>query len=262
MTKISKITILISMISMSLFAQNNKLNEIINNNKIKVCVWPEYYGISYIDSRTQTLKGIDSDLAIELAKDLKVKLEYVKSSFPTLIKDVTSNKCDIAMFAIGNTKARKEKMQFTSAHLTSDIYAVTTKNNKKIKSWKDIDKKGIVVAVSEGTYHEPIMKKKLKNAKLVVLKGFKTREDEVESGRADVFMTDYPYGKKMIEKTNWAKLIKPKNIYHLTPYSWVMAYGNTKFYKRVEKFIKDIKKDGRLINLAKKNNLSPIVKVD
>lgn len=245
----------------SLNAKEDKLELIKKRDKLKVCVWPEYYGISYLDSRTQELIGIDSDLAKQLAKDMKVKLEYVPSSFSTLIKDVTLDKCDIAMFAIGITKSRKEKIKFTTPHLSSDIYAITTKTNKKINSWNDIDQKGVVVAVAKGTYHEPVMKAKLKNAKLLVLDSFKARQQAVKAGRADVFMTDYPFGKRMIAQTNWAKLITPISTYHKTPYAWAMAYGNEKFYKEVEQFISNIKKDGRLLKLAKKNDLAPIAKI-
>lgn len=240
---------------------SDKLQTIKENNRLKVCIWPQYYGISYIDQRTQKLVGIDADLAKELAKDLGVKLEYIPSSFPTLIKDITSNKCDIAMFAIGNTPSRSAKMQFTTPHLASDIYAITTKTNTKINTWSDIDKKGIIVAVAKGTYHEPVMKKKLKNATLLVSKSFKDRGQAVQSGRADVFMTDYPFGKRMLAQTSWAKLIMPEKTYHKTPYAWVMNYGNTEFYNRVEKFITDIKSDGRLLKYAQKNKLEPIVKL-
>lgn len=242
-------------------AAENRLESIKKDEKLRVCIWPEYYGISYLDSRTQQLVGIDSDLAKELAKDLGVELEYVQSSFATLIKDVTADKCDIAMFGIGHTKARAEKLRYTTPHLSSDIYAITTKTNKKINSWDDIDKKGVVVAVAKGTYHEPVMKKKLKNATLLVVNSFHAREQEVLAGRADVFMTDYPFGKRMLAKTNWAKLILPDTTYHMTPYAWVMAYGDDKFYNRVEKFISDIKQDGRLLELAKKNGLEPIAKL-
>uniref|UniRef100_UPI004047C4FF substrate-binding periplasmic protein n=1 Tax=Aliarcobacter sp. TaxID=2321116 RepID=UPI004047C4FF len=256
---LKKVLAISALISVSLFAQESRLDKIISENNLKVCVWPQYYGISYLDQRTQTLVGIDSDLAQELANDLKVNLEFVESSFPKFISDITENRCDIAMFAIGNTESRRAKVRFTTPHLSSDIYAVTTKNNKKIKTWDDIDKKGMVVAVAKGTYHEPVMKEKLKNAELLVVDSMQSREQEVQAGRADVFMTDYPFGKRMLAKTDWAKLISPNTTYHLTPYSWVVAYGDEKFYNRVEKFISDIKKDGRLIELAQKNGLEPIV---
>lgn len=242
-------------------ASNDKLDTIIKFNTLKVCVWPNYYGISYLNQRTQILEGIDSDLAQELAKDLQVNLEFVESSFATLIDDVKQNKCDIAMFAIGKTKKRSEKLRFTTPHLASDIYAITTKTNKKIQSWKDIDKKGIIVSVAKGTYHEPIMKQKLKNAELLIVNSYKARENSVLSTRADVFMTDYPFGKKMLATTSWAKLIIPESVYHMTSYAWAMDYGNDKFYKRVEQFISDIKTDGRLLQFARKNALEPIVKI-
>lgn len=184
------------------FATEDRLKTITQNNKIRVCIWCEYYGISYLDPRTQELVGIDSDLAVELAKDLNVELEYVQSSFPTLIEDLTQNKCDIAMFAIGKTPSRVNKIRFTTPHLASDMYAITTKTNKKINSWDDIDKKGVVVAVGKGTYHEPVMQEKLKNAELLVAKDFHARSQAVISGRADVFMTDYPYVKRMLAETD------------------------------------------------------------
>lgn len=254
--------ILICLLESFAFASGDRLDTIIANNKIKVCIWSEYYGISYLDPRTQTISGIDSDLAVELAKDLKVDLEYIDSSFVTFIEDITENKCDIAMFAIGNTELRKQKVRFTSPHLSSDIYAITTKTNKKIKKWDDIDKKGVVVAVGKGTYHEPVMQEKLKNATLLVAKDFHARSQEVISGRADVFMTDYPYVRRMLAQTDWAKLITPSTTYYKSSYAWAMAYGDDRFYERVEEFIRDIKKDGRLLDLAKKNSLEEIVKLD
>lgn len=241
------------------FAESSKLDAISVSKKLRVCVWPEYYGISYVDTRTQQLSGIDVDLAKELARDLGVAPVFVKSSFATLIADVTSDKCDIAMFAIGHTPQRAAKIRLTSPHLTSDIYAITTKENRKVQSWDDIDKKGVVVAVAKGTYHESVMKAKLKNAELSVVESLHAREQEVESGRSDVFMTDYPFGMLMLKKTSWAKLLKPTKTYHLTDYGWAIVYGDDKFFWRVEKFIKDIKKDGRLLKAATNNSLEPIV---
>ena len=241
------------------FAQYNSLDEIIKEKELRVCVWPEYYGISYLDIRTQQFYGIDSDLAKELAKDLGVNLKFVNSSFATLIDDITNSKCHIAMFAIGNTPQRREKIRFTTAHLSSDVYAITTKNNRRVKNWEDIDKSGNVVAVAKGTYHEPIMKEKLNNAQLLVVDKMHQREQEVQSGRADVFMTDYPFGKKMLAETSWAVLIEPKETFHKTPYAWAMKYDDEKFYNRVEEFLKTIKNDGRLLQLAKNNGLEPII---
>ena len=125
----------------SLFA--DVLSSILESKKIRVCIWPEYYGISYIDPRTQELIGIDIDLAKEFAKELGVNVAFKESSFASLIKDITTKNCDIAMFAIGHTEERKKHLSLTTPHLASDVYAISSKSNRRINVWEDIDKAGI-----------------------------------------------------------------------------------------------------------------------
>lgn len=240
----------------------NVLETILSTRKMRVCFWPEYYGITYINPQTQTLTGIDIDLAKELASDLGVEAAFVPSSFATLISDVQNKKCDIAMFAIGRTPQRLEQLTLTSPHLESDIYAITTKSNQRIQTWEDIDKTGNIVAVAKGTYHVGIMQERLKEAQLLIVDSMHAREKEVESGRADVFMTDFPFGVRMLEQRDWARLIRPQSTFHLTPYGWAMAKAEEPFLKRVETFISEIKKDGRLYKAALKHHLEPIVKTN
>ena len=235
------------------------LSSILDSQKLRVCIWPEYYGISYVDPRTQELKGIDIDLAYELGKDLGVSVAFVESSFATLIADIQNKRCDIAMFAIGRTPLRMEQLTLTTPHLASDIYAIVTKSNRRIRQWEDIDKPDVVVAVAKGTYHVDIMKQRLTHAKILIVDSMSAREQEVEAGRADVFMTDYPFGMRMIKQKEWAKLIKPSKSFHITPYGWAIAQGEMRLLERVESFITTIKRDGRLHKAAQTHRLEPIV---
>lgn len=81
-------------------------------------------------------------------------------------------------------------LRFTRPYLRSDIYGITLSSQRRIQRWEDIDRPGVVVAVQAGTYMEPVMAGSLKAARLLVVKPPMTREQELESGRADVFMTD------------------------------------------------------------------------
>ena len=36
-----------------------------------------------------------------------------------------------------------------------------------------------------------------------------TRERELVAGRVDVFMTDYPYSRRLLDNADWARLIAP-----------------------------------------------------
>lgn len=235
------------------------LDRIASTKSLRVCIWPDYFSITYRNPKTQQLSGIDIDLALDLGKDLGVPVEFVDSSFAKLIDDVTQDRCDVAMFAIGVTPSRAEKLRFTKPHLASDIYAIASKSNRSIKTWDDIDKPGSVVAVAKGTLHEPVMKDRLKAAQLLVLDTPFAREQEVQAGRADVFMTDYPYSQRFLVNADWARLVVPPGTYHITPYAYAIKPGDDLWHARVERFVSDIKRDGRLMMAAKRYKLEPIV---
>jgi ABC-type amino acid transport substrate-binding protein len=240
-------------------ASASRLDQVTKAKLLRVCIWSDYYGISYRNPKTQQLSGVDIDMALELGKDLGVPVQFVDSSFAKLIDDVTQEHCDVAMFAIGITPQRQQKLRFTQPHLASDIYAITSKTNRRIQSWNDIDQAGSVVAVAKGTLHEPVMKDKLKAAQLLVLDTPFAREQEVQSGRADVFMTDYPYSQRFLLNADWARLVSPPNAYHVTPYAYAMKPGDDVWHARLERFVSDIKRDGRLLTAAKRYQLEPIV---
>lgn len=235
------------------------LDRILARHSVKVCIWPDYYNITFRNPKTQQLSGIDIDLAQELGKDLGVDVQFVDSSFAKLVEDVTQDRCDVAMFAIGITASRLEKLRFTLPHLASDIYAIASQSNRRIKNWADIDQLGSVVAVAKGTLHEPVMKSKLKAAQLLVLDTPFAREQEVESGRADVFMTDYPYSQRFLANAKWARLVSPPDTYHVTPYAYAIKPGDDIWHARLEQFVSDVKLDGRLMAAAKRYKLETIV---
>lgn len=240
-------------------AATSHLDRVLASKELRVCIWPDYYSITYRNPKTQQLSGIDIDLAQALGKDLGVSVRFVDSSFAKLIDDVTQDHCDVAMFAIGITPTRAQRLAFTQPHLASDIYAITSKANRRIKSWDDIDRAGTVVAVAKGTLHEPVMKTKLTAAKLLVLDTPFAREQEVASGRADVFMTDFPYSQRFLSNNDWAKLVSPPRTYHITPYAYAMQQGDEVWQDRLDRFVADIKRDGRLMAAAKRHGLETIV---
>jgi len=235
------------------------LDHVAASSSLRVCIWPDYYGVTFRSPRTQQLGGIDVELAQEFGKDLGAKVVYIDSSFPKLIEDLVGDRCDIAMFAIGVLPQRQLALKFSQPYLQSDIYGVTTRSNRVVKTWADIDKPGVQVAVQAGTFMEPVMAAGLKQAKMVVVHPPQTREQELETGRVDVFMTDYPYSRRLLDNADWARLIAPTSPYHVLPYAYAVKPGDDEWLKRVDEFVGRIKRDGRLEAAAKRNGLTEIV---
>jgi cyclohexadienyl dehydratase len=235
------------------------LERIKSSGTVRVCVWPDYYGISLRNPRTQKLQGLDVELAGELAKDLGVKVEWVDSSFPKLIEDINTGRCDVAMFGVGMLPARTAALRFTQPYLQSDIYGVTTRSSRVIKTWADIDQPGVNVAVQAGTFMEPVMGAALKQARMVIVKPPTTREQELESGRVDVFMTDYPYSRRLLDNADWARLVSPPQPFHVLQYGYPVKQGDEPWAQRMSAFVATIKRDGRLQAAAQRNGLADIV---
>lgn len=226
---------------------------------LRVCIWPDYYGVTYRNPRDGSLSGIDIDLSAQLAQDLKVRLTYVDSSFATLIHDLNSGICDVAMFAVGVLPQRLDQLRFTRPYLHSDIYGVTTKGNRVVRRWEDIDQPGVQVGVQAGTFMEPVMAEALKHARLVVVTPPTTRERELESGRIDVFMSDYPYSRRLLDNADWTALISPPKPFHVVAYAYAVKPGDNAWLQTLDTFVGRIGSDGRLDAAARRHGLSPIV---
>ena len=225
-------------------------------------MWPDYFGISYRNPKTGWFQGIDIDLSQQLAKDLNVKLVYVETDFSRVIQDVESGKCQIAMMGVGITPARAERVSFSQPYLKSDVYAVTTKVNRSVQKWSDLDQPGRVIAVQKGTFMEPLMLSKIKQGKVIITNKPTEREREVESGRADAFITDYPYSQRMLMNTDWARVVEPDQPIQITYYAYAVPKGDSEWLSHVNQFVSAIKKDGRLARAAKPHNLLSMVVQD
>ena len=235
------------------------LERIKASGTLRVCIWPDYYGITWRSPRTGQLAGIDIELSAEFAKSLGVKVQYVDSSFAKLIDDLTAERCDIAMHAVGITPQRQQALKFSQPYLKSDIYAVTTRSSRVVRQWADIDMPGVKVAVQAGTFMEPVMAAELKQSQMVVIKPPLVREQELEAGRVDVFMTDYPYSRRLLDNADWARLVSPPGPFHPIPYAYAVKPGDDEWLRQVDEFVAQIKRDGRLEAAARRAGLTEIV---
>ena len=236
----------------------SRLFDVTRSKKLRVCQFPLYYSISFRNPKTGQIEGIDADLAKELAKELDATLEIVESSFGTFIADLQANKCEIGMFGVGASLKRAQAVEFSRPYLVTNVYAVTRKDSP-IKTWADVDKKGVKAAVSLGSYIEPFMKSYLKNAEVVSVAPPNTREGELVAGRVDIIMTDYPTAIKVTDEFDWAATITPTEKLAVTPYAYVVPQGDQIWLNFINLFVDTIKLDGRLLQAAKKHKLDPIV---
>ncbi len=227
--------------------------------QLRVCIWPEYYGVTYRNPHTRALSGIDIDLSHALAADLDVDLVYVDSSFVNLVDDLLADRCEIGMFAIGAIAQRASLLTFSNSYMQSGIYAITTKGQRQIKGWSDIDQSGVVVGVQAGSFMEPVMRDTLTQASMVVVRPPMNREKELLSGRIDVFITDYPNGRRVLDRNDSIRLIAPDIQRDVLSYAYALKPGDLGWLLRINQFVDAIKRDGRLERAAQRHGMAPMV---
>ncbi len=236
-----------------------RLDAIRARGELRVCIWPDYFAISYRNSRNSELEGLDVDLARALAGRLSVRLGFVETNFTSFMDRIEAGDCDIAMMAVGITPARAQRVAFSRPYLASPIYAVTSQDNARIRTWSDIDTPGTVVAVAAGTIMESLMGRTLRRADMLVVAPPRTREAEIQSGRADVFMTDYAYTRRMLLMHDWARVIEPPERFGETLYAWALPLHDPAWLGEVNSFLGAARADGTLARSALRHGLTPIL---
>jgi len=236
------------------------LDRVLARGEVSVCIWPAYQRITFRDPRSGQLSGLDVELAAALATDLQVRLRFVDSSFMTLASDLLNDACDVAMFGVAMSPQRMERLKFSAPYLQSGIYAVTTRTSPLVRKWDDIDQPGIMVGVQAGTFMEPVMRQHLRHARLVSIQPPQTRERELQAGRVDVFMADYPYGRSLAETTDWAALLGPAAPFHPLPYAYPVKPGDAQWLATLDVFVESIRRDGRLDAAARRHGLDHLLR--
>lgn len=240
-------------------SQPSRLDAIRARGELKVCIWPDYFAISFRNPRNSELEGIDIDLARALAARLSVRLTFVETNFAAFMDRVEAGDCDIAMMGVAITPARAQRIAFSRPYLASPVYAVTTRNNPRIRSWADIDTPGTVVAVAAGTVMEPLMSRTLRRAELLVVAPPRSRESEIQAGRADVFMSDFPYTRRMLLMHDWARVIDPPDRFGESLYAWALPLNDAPWLAEVNSFVGAMRADGTLARAAARHGLTPIL---
>ncbi|MBQ6560184.1 MAG: transporter substrate-binding domain-containing protein [Erysipelotrichaceae bacterium] len=100
---------------------SDPFNRIKRTGILRVGMTGDYIPMSFLNEGTGTYEGFDVELAEAIADELGVKIEYVPTTWPTLMEDTLSNRFDMAICGITITDDRKEKA------LMSDGYFVNGK---------------------------------------------------------------------------------------------------------------------------------------
>ena len=130
-------------------------------------------------------------MAEALGKALGVKVEYVQTAWPQLMKDFEADNFDIAMGGVSITLDRQKKGFFSTPIMREGKTPIARCADKgKYETLAEIDKPGTRVIVNPGGTNERFARANVKNAEIKVHNDNVTIFDEIAKGNADLMMTD------------------------------------------------------------------------
>ena len=170
----------------------SKLDDILQKGVLKVGTTGDFKPFSYqLDTKSNIFYGVDIELAKDLTTSLGVKIEFVKTSWPTLLSDLKVGKFDIGMSGITIKLARQQQGLFSIPLLSSGKAAITRDENAdRFTSIEAINQEGVRVIVNPGGTNETFATENFPNATIIKNGENLSIFQKIVDGQADLMVTD------------------------------------------------------------------------
>jgi len=165
--------------------------EIAERKVLRVGTAGDYQPMSYLDPVSGTYVGFDAELAEDLAAALGVELEYVKTSWPTLMEDTLAGKFDLAICGITITEARKEQALMSNGYFgNGKTVLCRAEDADKYTSLEAINRPEVRVMENPGGLNEKFARENLPDASITIHNVNQEIPGLIASGEADVMITE------------------------------------------------------------------------
>ena len=232
-------------------SEADKLEEIMDQGVLKVGTTGDYQPMSYLDPDTGEYVGFDNELTKDLAGEMGVEIQYVETSWPTLMEDTLAGKFDLAICGITVNDARKEQA------LMSDGYIVNGKtilcraeDADKYTSLEAINRPEVRVMVNPGGLNEQFARENLPDVTLIIHDVNQEIPGLVASGEADIMITEImEAGYYVGQDSRLAAPLVQEPFTH-GEIGVLMPKGSEDLLNYVNEFLRKEKESGRIDELA------------
>lgn len=237
----------------ALAQSDSTLQRILSGGVLRVGTTGDYNPMSIFDPQANAYRGYEVEAAQRLAGDLGVKLEFVRTDWKSLIQGLSSNKYDIIMSGTSYSVARLKAVAFSQPYNTYFMVGIVLKDKAdKFKSWDDVNKKDVKVAVTLGTNFEDIAKESLPQATLVRIEPPALSYQEILAGRSDIGLTSSTEAAGLIRTYPNLRIVLADAKFGKQVHGYMMRQGDFAWTNYVNNWISLRDADGTLPAIRKK----------
>ena len=227
------------------------VDRICETGVLRVGTAGDFKPMSFLEPETGTYWGFDTELAEDLASSLGVEIEYVPTSWPTLMEDTQTGLFDLAICGITITDARKEQALMSNGYLQNGKTVLCrAEDADRYTSLEAINRPEVRVMENPGGLNEKFARENLPDATLIIHDINQEIPGLVASGEADVMITEVMEAGYYVGQDS--RLAAPLIYEPFTngQLGILMPKGSEDLLEYVNLFLDDEKKTGRLDELA------------
>ncbi|AWY43776.1 ArtI protein [Pseudomonas putida] len=193
MNKLKSPLLLGGLLALSMGAQAqdgaSHLDSVLQQGQLRVCTTGDYKPYT-LKAEDGEYSGIDIAMARSLADTLGAKVQWVPTTWKTLMPDMLAGKCDIAMGGISVTLERQKKAFFsTTLDVDGKIPLVRCEDQSKYQTIDQINQPTVRLVEPAGGTNEAFVHAFLPKAQLALHDNVTIFEQLLEN-KADVMITD------------------------------------------------------------------------
>ena len=172
-------------------SQVSVLDKVIEKGIIRIGTTGDFSPFSYQSEGIDGYQGIDIELAKDLAESLDVEVQFVQTTWSTLLSDLAKDKFDIGMSGITIKLLRQREALFSIPLLSSGKAAITRDENVgKYQTLAAINQPSVRVIVNPGGTNEAFARANFPKATIVENEDNLTIFQRIVDGEADLMVTD------------------------------------------------------------------------
>ncbi|GLW09154.1 cyclohexadienyl dehydratase [Microtetraspora sp. NBRC 13810] len=228
------------------------LDEVPRAGVLRVCTTGDYRPFTYRDPATGAYRGIDVDMARDLAGSLGARADFVPVTWASLLAQVTAGRCDIAMGGITATLERAREAVFTAPYLEDGKAPIARcEDAGRYTGLTRIDRRGVRVVVNPGGTNETFARTRLRHARVTVFPDNNRIFDEIAAGRADVMITDAAEARYQARLHPELCAVRPDRPLTFAEKAYLMRRGDPDFLTYVDRWLRLRTHDGTYRRFAR-----------
>jgi chorismate mutase-like protein len=233
-------------------ARADRLDDIRARGVLRVGTTGDYKPFSYRTNEASPWIGLDIELAQQLAKVIGVRVEWVATTWPALMRDFNANRYDIAMSGV-SISAERQRVAFFSVPYLSDGKTPITRceNVARFQTIAQIDQPGVRVIVNPGGTNERFARTHLTRATITVWPDNITIFNRIVAGDADVMLTDAIETRLQQRLRPQLCAVHPDAPFDLSEKAYLLP-RDERWKREVDEWLRPIVANGELARLLEK----------